>query len=1109
MLDKKNKFFGRCRVSLIAVLVFLLSLTLGQSALALSPALTVSGTLADGATEQEVQAGNQTIVLTLQNATFTEDVVSNETKRDALLTGLAAGRLYNEAYAGTGLLTGDLSTYDKILSSLDGTKANDQLEWAEVINVINADSANIALNEYHTQVTITIPAVAGYDIFLNQTIQVTVPDDVLVGAAADLTAAKPFLIDAVLGTLSWNGQNENDIVNGGKVITVTTTWSGGFANKAATLTSAGGKQTAFIDYFEAQSETDQWAKVKDSLYDTAGAVVRAPDGMSVTVSLQPVADYNITNVQQIRYYFATGLIGQTGGGTGGTGASFPIGIAVPLISIDTAGGTGVLDTTPIDTAINAANVAKTGVVISTDGTDVLPGTYWVTQEVNDALDAAIATAIAAKGTVTTALEVTNAAAKLDTAVSIYNAAKNTDSNIDITLPSWPAQSVLSATYVTKNTLTLTWPAAMDNLGVTAYKIYKDSSVIDNVYGHITTYNVTGLSANTQYTFQVQAGDAADNWSTDGPITKITTSGSGGDAGNDDTQAPTWPNKTFKKASKLGDTSVVLEWYAATDNVGVTGYNIYHGTELIGSVNGNTTTFTCALDLGSSTGQQPYIVQAVDAAGNESTDGPYKVLGGTNLPLIYEYGFFRYYPDSNTTKPDELIGKKTSPPWEIKDVPCTFTNNQAIGLKFSTNVTTNKYYNDNKAIIKMYDASSKSISIKVDRAGDGSSTSASKNYIFVIPQVTLEPGTTYNIIVGPTLTSNNGMQAGEEQEVFFTTKGSTAASSGGDTITTDGPTYTNGSGSVDPDVGATVGLNDIAEVVIPADALKGSSSVKVNIKKVTSPPAAPAGFKVAGDVYEFSVGDKTSYSFAKNVALTFKFDASKIGADEVPAIYYYDETQKKWVNIGGTVSGSTITVQVDHFTKYIVFAVKKTEAPVEQPTVPVEQPSVALNDIAGHWAQSNIERLVSLGAVSGYTDGSFKPGKIISRAEFAAILVKAFKLTAGSGKSFTDTAGHWAKNDITTAVACGIVNGYDEDTFGPNDPITREQMAAMIVNAAKLSPATGEIQFADSGNVSGWAQKSIVIAVKNGIMKGYPDNKFLPRGNATRAEAVTVIVNALK
>ncbi len=689
---------------------------------------------------------------------------------------------------------------------------------------------------------------------------------------------------------------------------------------------------------------------------------------------------------------------------------------------------------------------------------------------------------------------------------------------DNSAPVWINGS-LAASNVSKNSLTLTWSGASDNIGVTGYNVYQGTTLLTSTPVTGTSYSVTGLTAGTVYSFKVEAGNAAGYWSTNGPSTETKTAPNDNNGNGDgniggggaDKQAPTWPNKTFKTATKTGD-DVTLSWYAANDNVMVTGYKIYHAGEQLGSVNGNTTTFTYSGASGTGTGSLPYCVQAVDAAGNESIDGPCATIGGggggKNLPLIIEYGFYKYDPNS-TTNPLDVVGeRKTYSPWIIKQVPCTFANHEAIGVKFVTNVSTDNHFNNNKAIIKMLDASNKSVKIYVDRAGDGSPSCVNKDYLFVIPQVTLEPGSTYKIIIGPTLTSNNGMQAGEEQVVEFTTSGSPVTSPVGGSIVTEGPTYTNGSGTVEPDVGATVGLNDMAKVVIPADALEETRSVKVSVKKVTSPPTAPAGIKVVGDVYEFSVGDKNSYSFTKKVALTFKLDTSKIDADELPAIHYYDETQKKWVNIGGTVSGSTITVQVEHFTKYTVFAVKKAAVP-EQPTVPVDQPKLDLNDIAGHWAQSNIEKLVGLGAISGYPDGSFKPGKTITRAEFATILAKAFKITASSGKSFTDTAGHWAEEAITTAAAVGIVKGYDADTFGPNDLVTREQMAAMIVNAAKLAPSAGEIQFTDSGTISKWALQAVATAINNGVMKGYPDNKFLPKGNATRAEAVTVIVNALK
>lgn len=179
--------------------------------------------------------------------------------------------------------------------------------------------------------------------------------------------------------------------------------------------------------------------------------------------------------------------------------------------------------------------------------------------------------------------------------------------------------------------------------------------------------------------------------------------------------------------------------------------------------------------------------------------------------------------------------------------------------------------------------------------------------------------------------------------------------------------------------------------------------------------------------------------------------------------------------------------------------------IYQPVTPPA--SRNLTDIAGHWAVSSINQLVAAGAISGYPDGSFKPDNTITRAEFATVLVKAFHLASQDGKTFTDTAGHWAK-DYIAAAANGVVNGYENGAFGPDDPITREQMAVMVVKAAKLAKASGELQFADSGSISDWAREAVITATQNGIMKGNPDNTVRPGDSATRAEAVTVIVNAL-
>lgn len=185
------------------------------------------------------------------------------------------------------------------------------------------------------------------------------------------------------------------------------------------------------------------------------------------------------------------------------------------------------------------------------------------------------------------------------------------------------------------------------------------------------------------------------------------------------------------------------------------------------------------------------------------------------------------------------------------------------------------------------------------------------------------------------------------------------------------------------------------------------------------------------------------------------------------------------------------------------------APKAVVTVPqvVTVPPV-LTDIKGHWAETAILSLVAGGAIDGYPDGTFKPQQTITRAEFATVLVKAFKLSGAEGKVFSDTAGHWAKDYIKTAYTVGIIEGYDAEHFGPDDLITREQMAVMIIRALQLPHSTVELAYSDSAAVSPWAANWVSTAAQHGLMNGYADNSFKPLANASRAEAVTVIFNAL-
>jgi hypothetical protein len=216
---------------------------------------------------------------------------------------------------------------------------------------------------------------------------------------------------------------------------------------------------------------------------------------------------------------------------------------------------------------------------------------------------------------------------------------------------------------------------------------------------------------------------------------------------------------------------------------------------------------------------------------------------------------------------------------------------------------------------------------------------------------------------------------------------------------------------------------------------------------------------------------------------------------------------------GVISGTPTTAGTYNFTVTVQDANNNSASESYSLAVgavtPPATPKVPLSDIGGSWAKASVEKLLVMGVVMGYPDGTFRPNNYITRAEFATMLVKALKLTPKAGHVFPDTEGSWAKAYISTAAAYGIVKGYDAAHFGPDDLITREQMTAMLVRAAKLAPVTGTLSFADAALIDPWAREDVITAVKDGIIHGYPDRTFRPHGYATRAEAVTVIAGLLK
>ncbi len=173
---------------------------------------------------------------------------------------------------------------------------------------------------------------------------------------------------------------------------------------------------------------------------------------------------------------------------------------------------------------------------------------------------------------------------------------------DTTAPTAPTN--LTSSNITETSVDLTWTAATDDTAVTGYDIYNGATVVGTVA--TTSYQVTGLTASTSYTFSVKAKDAAANISASSNTVNATT------LTPPDTTAPTAP--TNLAASNTTETTVDLNWTAATDNVAVTGYDVYNGAAIIATV---ATTSYQVTGLTAAT-SYTFSVIAKDAAGNVST-----------------------------------------------------------------------------------------------------------------------------------------------------------------------------------------------------------------------------------------------------------------------------------------------------------------------------------------------------------------------------------------------------------------------------------------------------------------------------------------------------------
>lgn len=171
----------------------------------------------------------------------------------------------------------------------------------------------------------------------------------------------------------------------------------------------------------------------------------------------------------------------------------------------------------------------------------------------------------------------------------------------------------------------------------------------------------------------------------------------------------------------------------------------------------------------------------------------------------------------------------------------------------------------------------------------------------------------------------------------------------------------------------------------------------------------------------------------------------------------------------------------------------------------------VTDIEKHWAKEYIEYGIEKGYISGYPDNTFRPNNTVTRAEFSKMLNNAVKITGTASNSFSDVKKtEWYATEVDKAMYAAYIGGYEDGTFRPNNSITRQEAA--VIFSRIMTPTASKVDlntFKDERNVGDWAKEAVAAIVGKGYMKGDQNGNLLPTGNLTRAEAAKLICEFVK
>ncbi|MEG6521814.1 S-layer homology domain-containing protein [Desulfotomaculum sp. 1211_IL3151] len=287
------------------------------------------------------------------------------------------------------------------------------------------------------------------------------------------------------------------------------------------------------------------------------------------------------------------------------------------------------------------------------------------------------------------------------------------------------------------------------------------------------------------------------------------------------------------------------------------------------------------------------------------------------------------------------------------------------------------------------------------------------------------------------------------------------------------------------------------LLIPAESLTKDIEITVN-KLDMDNTTLPPGYQQLSATYEFG---PAGTNFTVPATLAIQVVIPPLVKPDNLYLAWYDPNAGNWVIIPSVVdlNKGVIWARIQHFSKYAIFAKETVKSFAD------------VNAGSCGWAKDPIEVLAGANLLAGVDGTNFEPLRPVTRAEFTSMLVKALVLQtkADAADHFKDVkAGEWYAGDLATAYEAGLIKGYKDRYFCPDNTITREEVAAILARALELQPSEQKLPFADRDHVKDWARDSVLAVTERGLVKGFPDETFRPDRTTSRAECAVLIYRLL-